>query len=251
MRGRRCHVVQAIATLHRIRTAWRSIGRSGSRSCLLRTCRLTGSTRLTCRSRCGGGRGRGLRLGSRSSRRRLNGARRRGLHHRRRREILCGIAGAHRVQQERISARNVAACPVQVDQNVNERLCDGLGRAQTHHVIAVRLAFQRGTQRGDDRVVGQSGTRIGIRRSQFGDQVLRLFGRHAGQIDFGLQRLAEAGTHMQRAETGRLRSGLNQQQACRGKRDGRPARTAMGRFSPAVLAHPHLRLRYLLMCKRT
>lgn len=218
---------------------------------MLGTRGLASGARLARRCRRGSGRSSRLRLGSRSNRRRLNGARRRRLHNRRRREILCGIAGAHRVQQERIGTRNVTARPVQVNQNINERLGDGLGRAQTHHVVAIRLALKRGTQRGDDRVVGQPGTRIGFRRSQFGDQILRLFGRHARQIDFGLQRLAEAGTHVQRAETGRVHSGLNQQQARRSKRDGRPARTAMGRFSPAVLAHPHLRLRYLLMCKRT
>ena len=249
--SRRCHVIQTIAALHGVRTTGCSVRCGSSRSRLLGTHSLASSAGLACWCRRGCSRGCSLRLRGRSTRRRFSGARRCGLHHRRRRKILRGIAGAYRVQQERISARNVAARPVQVNQDINERLGDGLGRTQTHHVVAIRLALQRSTQRGDDRVVGQTGTRISVRRSQFGDQVLRLFGRHAGQIDFGLQRLAEAGTHVQRAETGRLRSGLNQQQARRSKRDGRPARTAMGRFSPAVLAHPHLRLRYLLMCKRT
>ncbi len=234
LHGIRCDVVEAVATLYGVRPAGGGIRcgrirlRAGSRA------RRTG-----CALRSGRG---GLRL------RRCRGVghtRRGGLHHRRRRKIPRRVAGARGVQQEGIGARDAAGRPGQVDQDIDERLGNRLGGNHPHHVAAARLAHERGPQRRNDRVVGQAGALVSIRRGQLGDQILGLFLGHAGQIDIGLQRLSQTGTHVQSAKACRMRDGLDQQQACRGNRDSRPARTAMGRFSPAVLAHPHLQLRDL------
>ncbi|WP_412771110.1 hypothetical protein [Ralstonia solanacearum] len=156
-----------------------------------------------------------------------------------RRGILDRIGGACRVQQEGIGAREPAGSPSQVDQNIDDRLADGLGGAYPHHVAAVGRAHQRGPQRRDDRIVGQARALVGLSRGQSDGQMLAFLLGYADQIDLGLQRLPQIGTHAQTAETRRPRGRLNQQQDCHGDRDGRPARTAQERLSLANLAHPH------------
>ncbi len=235
LHGIRCNVIETVATLYGVRPA------GGGIRCCGRIRLRAGS--LARRTGCALRSGRGsLRL------RRCRGvghAWRGGLHHRRRRKIPRRVAGARGVQQEGIGTRDAAGRPGQVDQDIDERLGNRLGGNHPHHVAAARLAHERGPQRRNDRIVGQAGALVSIRRGQLGDQILGLFLGHAGQIDIGLQRLSQTGTHVQSPKACRMRDGLDQQQACRGNRDSRPARTAMGRFSPAVLAHPHLRLRDL------